>query len=405
MRAYGFSVRPFSLYIRRMWKRLLIGLAIVAVGVAGGVWLLAPTVNVPAMAQALDFDDEDRLVQRLKVLPGYSLKLFATSVGRARVIRPTPGGNFIVTAARDGRVVFVRGDHDGDGRSDGAQPLIDGLARPHGLMVEDASVYIAESHRVARYQIKNEQEPGKAELVFEGTVLEDIPADGGHSTRTIGRGPDGKVYVSVGSSCNVCIEDHPWRSTILRLDGYNDVKVIGEGLRNSVGFDWQPGTGALYAVNAGRDMLGDDFPREEMNLIAEGRHYGWPFRNENNVADPDHGDDAPADVEFTPPAHMFTAHSTPLSIRFLRHQPDVEPGRAALVVRHGSWNRSRKSGYDIVMLTWQPDGTISEAPFITGFEVDEDVIGRPVDAFEMPDGSIYITDDFARAIYRVHRQN
>ena len=386
-----------------MWKRLLIGLAVL-VAAAGAIYLLfAPTVNVPALAQALSFDDEARLTQRLKVAEGYRFSLFATSVGRARVIRPTPAGNFIVTAARDGRVMLVRGDHDGDGRSDAVQPLLDGLSRPHGLLVEGEAVYVAESHRVARYILRNDRGPGKAELVFEGTVLEGIPADGGHSTRTIGRGPDGKLYISVGSSCNVCIEEHAWRSTILRLDGYDDVAIVGKGLRNSVGFDWQPGSNALYAVNAGRDILGDDFPREEMNLVADGKHYGWPFRNENNVPDPDYGDEAPAGVQFEPPVHMFTAHSTPLSIRFLRGLPGSRAGSEALVVRHGSWNRSRKSGYDVLKLVWREDGSIVEEPFITGFEVDEDVIGRPVDAFDMPDGTIYITDDFARAIYRVER--
>ena len=384
-----------------MRRRYLYAGLIVIAALSVAYVLIAPTINRPASAQALYFKDEARLTGRLKVARGYRLNLFAASVGLARVMRETSGGNFIVTAARNGRVLLVRADKDGDGRSDGVEPLLDGMARPHGLIVEGDAVYIAETHRVSLFRLVNENQPGAAKLNFEGTILGDIPADGGHSTRTIGRGPDGKIYVSVGSSCNVCIERHDWRAAIVRLDADGKAEVFARGLRNSVGLDWRPDSGDLYAVNAGRDRLGDDFPREEMNQVVQGAHFGWPFANENNVPDPDYGKKAPAGVGFTPPAHMFTAHSTPLSIRFLRHQSKIKPGSAALVARHGSWNRSRKSGYDVVVLRWQADGSITEEPFITGFEADDDVIGRPVGIFETKDGTIYITDDHARVIYRV----
>ena len=367
--------------------------------------IFAPTFNAPVMAQALQFEDETRLAKRLRVADGYQLRIFATSVGRVRLMQETKAGNFVVTAARNGRVLLVQADRDGDGRSDGSVPLLDGLARPHGLIVEGDVVFIAEAHRVSRYRLMDENQPKKVRLVFEGTLVEDLPSDGGHSSRTITRGPDGKIYVSVGSSCNVCIEEHPWRATVLRLTGDGQVEIFSRGLRNSVGLDWQPGTGALFATNAGRDQLGGDFPREEMNLITKGAHYGWPYMNEDNVPDPEFGKKPPEGLQLSTPAHMFTAHSTPLSIRFLRHQANVVPGRVALVARHGSWNRPKKSGYDVVLLRWQEDGALTEEPFITGFMIDEDVIGRPVGIAESTDGTIYVTDDFARAIYRVeHRQ-
>lgn len=387
-----------------MRRRFIYG-GLIVIAALGAVYVLfAPTINRPASAQALHFKDEDRLIGRLKVAKGYRLNLFAASVGLARVMRETPAGNFIVTAARNGRVLLVRADKDGNGRSDGVEPLLDGMARPHGLMIEGDAVYIAESHRVSLFRLVNENQPGAAKLKFEGTVLNSIPADGGHSTRTIGRGPDGKIYVSVGSSCNVCIERHDWRAAIVRVDADGKAEVFARGLRNSVGLDWRPGTGNLYAVNAGRDGLGDDYPREEVNRVTEGGHYGWPFAYENNVEDPDYESRLPAGgLTFTPPAHMFTAHSTPLSIRFLRHQSGIEPGSAALVARHGSWNRSKKSGYDVVLLRWRADGSIVEEPFVTGFEIDEDVVGRPVGIFETTDGTIYVTDDHARVIYRIVR--
>ena len=385
-------------------KFVLAGVLMVAV-IAAVYLLFAPTFNAPVMAQALQFEDEARLVKRLKVADGYQFNIFATSVGRARLMQETKAGNFIVTAARNGRVLLVQADRDGDGRSDGSVPLLDGLARPHGLIVEGDVVYIAETHRVSRYRLVDEDQPKKVRLVFEGTLVEDLPADGGHSTRTIIRGPDGEIYLSVGSSCNVCVEEHPWRAAVLRLAGDGQVEIFARGLRNSVGLDWQPGTGALFATNAGRDQLGGDFPREEMNLVVKGAHYGWPYVNEDNVPDPGFGDKSPEGLQFATPAHMFTAHSTPLSIRFLRYQANVVPGHVALVARHGSWNRPKKSGYDVVLLRWQADGSITEEPFISGFMIDEDVIGRPVGITETADGTVYITDDFARAIYRVVRRH
>ncbi|MGI9464058.1 MAG: PQQ-dependent sugar dehydrogenase [Aestuariivirgaceae bacterium] len=383
-------------------RTLAAGLAILAVP-AVLYFLFAPTFNAPVAAQALGFEDEARLAKRLKVADGYQLSLFAASVGRARVMQQTAAGNFVVTAARDGTVVLVRGDHDGDQRSDGVEVLAGGLVRPHGLIIEGDDIFIAESHQVTVSRLVNEDQPGKAALEFQRIVLKGIPADGGHSTRTIGHGPDGRLYVSVGSSCNVCIERHPWRAAMLHLGTDGKAEIHAEGLRNSVGFDWRPGTDQLYAVNAGRDALGDDFPREEMNLVVQGAHYGWPYVNDNNVPDPDYGERMPASVKLVAPVHRFTAHSTPLSIRFLRHQRDISAGSAALVARRGSWNRSAKSGYDVVLLRWADDGSISQEPFITGFEVSEDVIGRPVGVLETPDGSLYITDDFARAVYRVVR--
>ena len=198
-----------------MRKRFVIAGLLLIAAILGAYGVFAPTVNVPAAAQAISFKDQDRIRERLQVADGYRLSLFATSVGLARVMRETAAGNFIVTAARNGRVLLVRRDADGDGRSDGVEPLLDGLARPHGLIVEGNAVYIAETHRVSLFRLSDEDQPARAKLTFEGTVLADIPADGGHSTRTIVRGPGGSIYVSVGSSCNVCIEKHPWRAAIV----------------------------------------------------------------------------------------------------------------------------------------------------------------------------------------------
>ncbi len=170
-----------------------------------------------------------------------------------------------------------------------------------------------------------------------------------------------------------------------------------------MGFDWQPRTGRLYATDNGRDLLGDDFPPCELNHVVKGGFYGWPYANGNRVPDPDYGADHDDRIRASiPPAHGFRAHNSPLGITFVRGRqaPPAYRG-AALVALHGSWNRTQKDGYKVVSLHWRSDGRIEERDFVVGFEEDEDVIGRPVDVAEGPDGAFYISDDYAGAVYRV----
>jgi cytochrome c553 len=213
------------------------------------------------------------------------------------------------------------------------------------------------------------------------------------------------MYVTVGSTCNVCQEKDARRASMLRYrpDGSGE-QIYARGLRNSVGFDWRPGTGELFATDNGRDLLGDDFPPCELNRIVEGGFYGWPYANGDRVRDPDLGAGHDAEIAATiPPVHGFRAHNAPLGITFLRHPSHGSRTGDALVALHGSWNRTRKDGYAVVSLHWNPDGTIREENFLTGFEQDEDVIGRPVDVIEDADGVIYVSDDHAGVIWRIAR--
>ena len=191
-------------------------------------------------------------------------------------------------------------------------------------------------------------------------IVTGLPEKGNHWTRTLRVGPDGRLYVSIGSSCNVCEEKDPRRAAMLRmqLDGSGQ-EILATGLRNSVGFDWRPATGELFATDNGRDLLGDDFPPCELNRITPGGFYGWPYANGDNVPDPDFGAGHEAQIATAlPPVHRFRAHNAPLGIVFLRNQPagDAYHG-AALVALHGSWNRTRKDGYKVVSLHWRPDGS------------------------------------------------
>ena len=204
----------------------------------------------------------------------------------------------------------------------------------------------------------------------------------------------------------MCEEADERRAAMLRFPAEGGAGTIyARGLRNAVGFDWQPGTNALYATDNGRDLLGDGFPPCELNRVEEGGFYGWPYVNGFGVSDPDLGGRAPT-LESTarPPEHGFGAHNAPLGITFVRAADSPEWLRgAALVALHGSWNRTSKDGYKIVSLHWSESGLIEERDFLTGFELDEDVIGRPVDVAEGPDGAFYVSDDYAGLVYRVAR--
>ena len=176
------------------------------------------------------------------------------------------------------------------------------------------------------------------------SMAEGIPPGGAHWTRTIKKGPNGWFYVSIGSACNVCREGHPWRAAMIRFRQGREPELFASGLRNTVGFDWHPASGRLYGVDNGRDWMGDDFPPEELNEIRKGGFYGWPYFHGDNAADPSYGNRGQMLAAHTlKPVHKLTAHSAPLAILFLRHLKAPGFENAALVTRHGSWNRSSKS--------------------------------------------------------------
>jgi glucose/arabinose dehydrogenase len=395
--------------MRRWLARALLGSLVVSGATCAGCWLLPErfAVNAP-MANTLfgwgtGAPAPQVLGSRIRVPDGFSIDLWA-EVPRARMLRATPAGDLLVSVPRENRVVLVARDGDRDGRSDGQRVLLEDLDRPHGLDLEGGWLWVAEGAAVGR--VRFDAESGTTRGAFE-RVVTGLPEGGNHWTRTVRVGPgDGLLYVTVGSSCNACLEEDPRRAAMLRYrpDGSGE-EIYARGLRNAVGFDWRPGTGELYATDNGRDLLGDDFPPCELNRVVEGGDYGWPVANGDRRLDPDVGAGHEERARASrPPAHAFAAHNAPLGIHFLR-SPDLpqEWRGVALVGLHGSWNRTRKDGYKVVSLHFGSDGAIEERDFVWGFLEDEDVIGRPVDVTEGLDGSIFVSDDYAGAIYRVTR--
>ena len=392
-------------------KKYLLGLlaivvALLAAGI-GFVWfgpvevgnakvlldfLLGRGIQPPTSAQA---------AAQLVVADGFRLEVYSTDVPLARWPLATATGDLVVARTRADEIVLLERDADGNGKPDAVRQLLVGLNHPHGLALHDGWLYVGESNGIGR--IRFDEASGQVSGDLE-RIVEDFTDDGFHTTKTIGFGPDGWLYVSQGSSCNNCSEQDERRATIMRMqpDG-SQREIYATGLRNSVGLDWAPWDGALYATENGRDLLGDDTPPDELNRIERHGFYGWPFVHGSDIVDPDLGAGHAAEVaRATAPAHVFRAHNAPLGLAFL-HGTQLPAGyaRTALVALHGSWNRSRPDGYKVVALDWLPDGRIVERDFLTGFLGKDNLLGRPAGIAQGPDGAIFIADDYAGVIYRV----
>lgn len=360
---------------------------------------LAMVLNV-AIGRSGGAADEQTARRTLVLPPGFSMSIYARDLPRARLLRFTRRGDLLVSRPHAGDIVLLAPDRDGDGKADARRTLIAGLDRPHGMDFAGDWLYIAERDGVGR--ITFDHDSGETVGDYQ-IVVSDLTSNGFHWSKTLRVGPDEKLYLTQGSSCNACVESDPRRATMMRfeLDGSGG-EILATGLRNSVGFDWSPWDGGLYATDNGRDLLGDDFPPCELNRIEPGHFYGWPYFNGANVEDPALGPDPlAAQRSPTPPVHNFRAHNAPLGIAFV--DTSDWPGdydRVALVALHGSWNRSTPDGYKVVSLHFSATG-IEERPFLDGFNREGEILGRPVDIAQGPDGALYISDDYASAIYRI----
>lgn len=331
--------------------------------------------------------------------PGFVVTIYAASVPNARQLALGPEG-VVFAGSREAGAVHALVDEDGDRVAERVHVIASDLYMPSGVAWRDGSLYVAEVHRVLRYDgLAARLDAPPAPVV----VTDRLPMRRHHGWKFIAFGPDGYLYVPVGAPCNVCEVEAPF-GTLLRMrpDG-SDSAVFASGIRNSVGFDWRPGTGELWFTDNGRDWLGDDLPPCELNRAPRaGLHFGFPYVHGTDVPDPDFGGERPPG-EFVAPVHELGAHVAPLGIEFYRGErfPDAYHG-ALFVVEHGSWNRSRKVGYRVMVARIGGDGEVlSYEPFLTGFLRGEAVLGRPADIEMLPDGSLLVSDDQRGAVYRV----
>ena len=393
----------------RFVKRLLLSLIVLlAISIAGGaIYFFLHPIASPKMLLSMAFGQGNSstmtaaVAQQLEAPPGFTVSLYARDMSMVRMLHVTATGDLLVSRPRAGEIVLLERDRNGDGLPDSRRVLLSGLNRPHGIDVANGWLYVGETDAIGRVQF--DEQTGTLRGDYQ-RIVTGLTGDNGHWTKTVRVGPDGFLYVAQGSTCNVCEEKDRRRATIMRfnLDGSGGV-IYASGLRNSVGMDWAPWDNQLYATDNGRDLLGDDFPPCELNRIVKDGFYGWPYINGFGVLDPDFGKGKDALLKTAiAPVHGFRPHNAPLGIHFLRGtQFPAGFERSALVALHGSWNRSEPDGYKVVQLQWRDDGSIEERDFLSGFQRDGKVIGRPVDVAESPDGAVYVSDDFAGAIYRI----
>ncbi len=329
--------------------------------------------------------------------PGFAISVFAAGLSAPRFMAWSARGDLLVSLPRRGQVVALR-DTTKTGRADRRWVVAEGLNLPHGLAFRDPqTLYVAETGRILRFRY--DVETGKASTLE--VIVPDVPSGSGHWTRTIAFGPDGNLYVSVGSSCNVCVERDPRRAAVVRYrpDGSGE-HLFARGLRNAVGISFD-GQGRLWGVVNGRDWLGDDQPPEILAQIKDGRHYGWPHCNGQRVPDPDFGRPGFCQTVELPDFEM-QAHSAPLGFAFYAGRMFPAEYRGDLFVGfHGSWNRSTPTGYKVVRIRMRDGRPTAIEDFASGWLVGGRPWGRPVDVTIGPDGALYVSDDYAGRIYRI----
>ena len=347
---------------------------------------------VPAFAQG-------RLpLDRVKLPPGFTIEVFAEGVQNARSMALGDKGTLFVGTRSAGKVHAIR--HDGRKALE-VITIATGLNMPNGVAFRDGALYVAEVSKVSRYDAIESSLPRPPK---PAVIYDKYPGDRHHGWKFIAFGPDGWLYVPVGAPCNVCDRDAPYSSiTRLKPDG-SAMEVFARGVRNSVGFDWDPRSKELWFTDNGRDMMGDDVPPDELNHAPKaGMHFGYPFCHGGDLADPEFGSKRPCS-EFAKPAQRFGAHVASLGMRFYTGSMfPAEYRERIFIAEHGSWNRSKKSGYRVMMAKVEGGKVVEHTVFAEGFlEVSSDSAwGRPVDVLVMPDGALLVSDDHANAIYRV----
>jgi glucose/arabinose dehydrogenase len=341
----------------------------------------------------------DPILSRIKLPPGFSITKYASGVKGARSLALGENGTLFVGTRGD--KVYALVDSDGDYVADQIKIVASGLNSPNGVAFHKGDLYIGEIHRIVvlRNIESNLDNPPKPEIIYNN-----YPDKTHHGYKYIAIGPDDKLYAPVGAPCNVCLEDDPVFASITRmnLDG-SGFEIVAHGVRNTVGFDWHPKTKKLWFTDNGRDMLGDDLPADELNrLESVGQHFGFPFCHQGDLPDPDYGTERNCS-DFTPPIQKLNPHGASLGMLF--YTGDMFPPEyqnQIFICEHGSWNRSKKIGYRVSMVTLQEGRSTDFKAFADGWLLpDDDILGRPVALLQMPGGSVLVSDDYSGVVYRI----
>lgn len=352
--------------------------------------LLAGWLFAPAVLADLD---------KLKLPAGFTIEALPFSVPDARQLALSGQGTLVVGTRRKGVVYAVPDALTAE------QPepitLLDDLLMPSGVAIRNGDLYVGATHQILKVAAIDSHLTNPQVTVLTNT----LPDKRHHGWKYLKFGPDGFLYVPVGAPCNICLSDDPRFASLLRMNPKTAATEIwAEGIRNTVGFAWHPKSKELWFSDNGRDMMGDDVPPEEINVItAKGQHFGYPFVHADGIRDPEFGDHPAAKgKDLVAPVLEIQAHSAALGMAFntMGQFPEEYAG-ALFVAEHGSWNRSSKVGYQVSVITQGPDGKLTYAPFVTGWLQGEKNWGRPNDVMFTPDGAMLIADDQGGVVYRV----
>lgn len=397
-------------------NRLYLNLLFTGILFLGGAFLTKPfaqkglpsekdftaTVNT-SYPQHEDF--KESYLSRIVVPAGFKVDVVASGLGKPRMMAVTDNGSLYITRRDQGDVLLLS-DKDGDGHFEDLKTVMTHFPGVHGITIREGLLYLCSNHELKRAKIKSD---GMLEDTM--TLIKDLPEGGQHGNRTIAFGPDGMLYITVGSTCNDCNETNAENATILQAkpDG-SARRIYARGLRNTIGIDWHPQTKELWGMDNGTDWRGDAIPPEELNKIVEGGNYGWPLVYGKQQVDPTREEPAGTTKEAfaknTQPAVLtFPAHSAPINFIFLQKasQFPKEYREDALVSWHGSWNRKNPEGYKIQRIHFENGQPVSVSDFFSGFLDKEGKtrFGRPAGLIVSNKGVLYISDDENGIIYSV----
>jgi glucose/arabinose dehydrogenase len=352
----------------------------------------------PKKGEPLSFD--------LTFPDGFSISLFAKDIGNARDLEFSPGGTLVVSQPNQGKVTALP-DKNNDGIVEEVKNIVSGLDNPHGLAFYNNKLFVAEETQVVRYSWDEQNLQATRDK-----VLFSLPKGGRHTSRTLAFDKDGKLFVSLGSTCDVCFEKDERISTVMISDAEGtNPRIFAKGLRNAVFITVNSKTNELWGTEMGRDFLGDSTPPDEINIIKDGKDYGWPVCYGDQIEDAqftfklnfDYREHCKQATE--KPVYSIPAHSAPLGLTFIDSKQFPEDWQGDLLVSyHGSWNRSTPIGYKVVRMNIENGKVTNEEDFITGFLKGSQAVGRPVDVIFDTMGNLYISDDKAGAVYVVSKK-
>lgn len=354
---------------------------------------------------------EEKLpLEKIRLPKGFQISVYAKVPGARSLALGDDGTLYVGSGGASGsqsKVYAVR-DLDGDGSGESVSVVASGLNRPNGVAFREGDLYVAEISRILRFKDIKKRNGKKAEFsVFHAG----FPSDRHHGWKYIRFAPDGSLLVPVGAPCNVCLKEPDYAALFkLSPDGKKKT-LIAQGIRNTVGFDFQPGSGDLFFTDNGRDQLGDDLPPDELNRLARKEwespakpvpHFGYPYCHGKKIKDPEFGERRGCSVLRSPVLELGP-HVAGLGLRFYTGSSFPEEYRKQIfIAEHGSWNRSKPLGYRITLARSESGGGWKYETFASGWlNEDESRWGRPVDIEVAGDGSLFVSDDYADVIYRI----